>query len=82
MSEPITLFEETTPSWFNPIIPKETPQERYRRIEREMKELEKLEKQVRAECLARVEAIHDRQLNLMDQRIKVLNELEAMGEEV
>jgi hypothetical protein len=80
--EPITLYPETSPHWFRTICPLETPQEKFRRIEGEMKDAERQKKHLIESHRTRMESIDDRLLFLMDQRLKTINEIEAMGDEV
>jgi hypothetical protein len=80
--EPITLYPETSPHWFRTICPLETLQEKYRRIEGEMKDAERQKKRLKEQYRTRMEAIDDRLLFLMDQRIQVVNTLDEMGEEL
>ena len=82
MSRAVTLHNETTPTWYRTICPLETPEEKYRRIEQEMKDLDRAEKTARAAFADRMEAINDRQLFLMDQRLKEIAEIERAGGEV
>lgn len=80
--EAVQLYDETTPNWLRTICPLETPQEKFRRIEGEMKDAERQKKHLIESHRTRMESIDDRLLFLMDQRLKTINEIEAMGDEV
>lgn len=80
--EPVTLYPETSPHWFRTICPLETPHEKFRRIEGEMMDAERQKKRLKEQYRTRTEAIDDRLLFLMDQRLRTINEIEAMGDEI
>ena len=82
MSEAIKLYDETTPHWLRTICPLETPIEKFRRIEGEMKDAERQKKHLLESHRSRMEALDDRLLFLMDQRLRVIDEIEAMGDEI
>ena len=82
MKDAVKLYDETAPNWLRTICPIETPREKYRRIEKEIKDLDRAEKNAREAFSDRMEEIHDRQLFLMDQRLKAIDEIEASGDEL
>jgi len=79
---PITEIPNTCPNWLRSILPLETPFEKADRIEREFKAIDVAKAAAEQVYNDRIEHLNDRELFLMDQRRLVLEELEAMGEEV
>jgi hypothetical protein len=82
MSNPITLYDETTPTWLRTICPVETPLEMYRRIQREIKKAEEQKKYLIEVHRERIEAIDDRLMFLMDQNLRAIEAVEASGDEI
>lgn len=82
MNLPLQPYPNTAPSWLRSILPLETPFERAERIEKAFKEVEKARANAKAIYDDRIENLDDYELFLHDQRLRVLKELEALGEDV
>lgn len=81
-AQPIKLYPETSPSWLRSILPLETPFEKARRIEEAFKEVDLARANAKAAYDSRVEHLDNYELFLLDQRKRVLVELEEQGEDV
>jgi tripartite-type tricarboxylate transporter receptor subunit TctC len=81
MTDPVTFYPETSPTWLGVITPIETPFEKKRRLEADFQKLELQRAQLKAYFDAKTEAIDNHELRLHDQIQQVNRELEEMGED-